>query len=504
MKKFITVLLCIIIILSPVKIVRSAEAIELTNESLQLLNNGVDFLSYSGSVPYGFLPFVFSSEKNYQSVLEDKMQKEDVFIIDGNANINIRPLNQSEYGLLENAYVYDDNGDVVSLSDLYFGTVDNGYFTEKFYCKNDGSIVYQDSSKDNPYIDVKFGGSDYSYLQWQNTYDSLADDLDTTNFNYSLTDNINLTNENVSLYYMCAYKYRGTVYGLVSVFVPNCYDKGTAITNGSFTTYYNGSNKYYTVLQGSLSGAGMEAFGGGTVDNVSYSNAFYVPSYWWNGGATFCTLDQWYNNSYERAIINYNGWTYNSNLANADIVSYKKVIDNADTLDLSKSYTISSLNDYADIISSISSTPNASFDNTQAITAINYPLVNEIDNSISDVVIPFPESAVIDDTPAIDYPLDDTIDATLITDNIPIISDLQNKFPFSIPWDIANILKGLESERTTPYINTDVTIPGVNYTWHIEYDLSDFDSTAELFRTLFLIAFILGLAYFSYDHFFGS
>lgn len=91
-----------------------------------------------------------------------------------------------------------------------------------------------------------------------------------------------------------------------------------------------------------------------------------------------------------------------------------------------------------------------------------------------------------------------------ITGNLPILSNLQYRFPFSIPFDIYKLYKGLAVERETPYINTDFVFPRINYTWHIEYNLSEFDGIAELFRTLFLIGFIIGLALYSYDHFFGS
>lgn len=91
-----------------------------------------------------------------------------------------------------------------------------------------------------------------------------------------------------------------------------------------------------------------------------------------------------------------------------------------------------------------------------------------------------------------------------LPDNIPILSQLEKRFPFSIPFDIYKMLKGFAVQRQTPYIDTYLTIPAVNYEWHIQYDLHDFDDLASLSRTLLLIGYIIGLAYFSYDHFFGS
>lgn len=511
MKKIISFILVLIIILAPLNIVRATEAIELTQASFDLLNNGVDLLSYSGSVPYGFLPFVFSSEKNYQTVLEDMMQKEDVFVIDGNANIQIRPLTENEYGLLENAYVYDDDGNIVSLQQLYYGEVDNGYFTEKFYCKNDGSIVYQDQAKSNPYIDVKFGGSELSYLDWENAYNTLSSDLSNNQYHYSLDGS---TVGNVTYFAGMGQSVGGQPGYAISIFVANQYQPGLIVpmpNNGNriMGWYTNDlSLIHQEILLGSPSSPWT--FHYSTGDYVVNGYHYQYQGTWWNNTPFMPDTP---NNTWENWSSGINvgygcfassGVIPNNSLLNENVVSYQKVLNNSDSIDFSKPYSISSLSDYMDTIENVETIPSSSYDYTSAISDINYPYIFDIDTSISDVVIPFPDSVVIDDTPAIDYPLEDTIDPSLLTPNIPIISDLKNKFPFSIPWDIASIISGLEAERETPYIDTEITIPGINYTWVIQYDLSDFDDTAALFRTLFLIAFILGLAYFSYDHFFGS
>lgn len=505
MKKIICFLLIFIILLSPLHIVKASEAITLTQGSIELLNNGIDFLSYSGGVPYGFLPFVFSSEKNYQNVVEDMMQKEDVFIIDGNANIQIRPLTQIEYGLLENAYFYDDEGNIVSLQELYYGEADNGYFTEKFYCKNDGSIVFQDSNSENPYIDVKFGGSELSYLDWQNAYNTLSNDLSSNQYHYSLDGS---SVGDVTYYASMGTNAGGRPYSASSLFIANQYQPGIIIPHeraGIIRNWYCNdlSAVSYTILLGSP-GDYFVSEGNYTIGNYNYR---YYISYLSNvnlNAADMGSYEYWLQNGGNARVFAKTGYTYNANLLNENVVSYQKIQANDDSIDFTNSYTYDSLEQYIDTLKGIQTYPNSDFDYTTSISDINYPYVYEIDVAFPDVAIPFPDSVVIDDTPAIDYPLEETIDPSLITSNIPIISDLKNKFPFSIPWDIGNLLKGLEAQRTTPYIDTDVTIPGINYTWHIEYDLSDFDGTAELFRTLFLIAFIIGLAYFSYDHFFGS
>lgn len=96
-----------------------------------------------------------------------------------------------------------------------------------------------------------------------------------------------------------------------------------------------------------------------------------------------------------------------------------------------------------------------------------------------------------------------SISDPILPENIPILSNLEYRFPFSIPFDMYKLLKGLSVPRETPVIDVSFVIPRANVEWNIYYDMEPFDDTAHLFRILFLISYIIGLAYFSYDHFFG-
>lgn len=507
MKKVICFLLIFIILLSPLHITRAADPITLTQGSIELLNNGIEFLSYSSGVPYGFLPVVFSSEKDdYQNVFEDMFDKQDVFNIDNTPNIIIRELNESEYSLLENAYVYDDDGNIVSLQELYFGEVDNGYFTEKFYCKNDGSIVYQDNAKQNPYIDVKFGGSEVNYDDWENYYNDLSLVLSDSGYHYSVDG----TSVGDVTYYLAVALPNSFA---ASCFIANQYQPGVivpAVNGGNIASWYTNDLSLinYESLYGDVPYSYALTVSPGNYNFNGYSYN-YLCSFWGNNQSLTWdpdnTFENWVNgiNPYN-CLFSKIGYTYNASLMNENIVSFKKVVTDEDSIDFSKAYSYSALNDYVGALEGVNNVPNDAFDRTIAISDVNYPIYIDITEGVIEDALPFPGSVAIDDSPAVEFPLDEVIDPSLLTPDIPIISDLQNKFPFSIPWDIARILKGLESERETPYINTDLVIPGINYTWHIEYDLHAFDNVAALFRTLFLISFIIGLAYFSYDHFFGS
>lgn len=88
--------------------------------------------------------------------------------------------------------------------------------------------------------------------------------------------------------------------------------------------------------------------------------------------------------------------------------------------------------------------------------------------------------------------------------DVPILSNLEKRFPFSIPFDLYNLFKGLSVQREAPHFEWEIHFPIIDYTWEIDIDLSMWDNQASLFRTCFMILFIIGLATFAYRHYFGS
>ena len=88
--------------------------------------------------------------------------------------------------------------------------------------------------------------------------------------------------------------------------------------------------------------------------------------------------------------------------------------------------------------------------------------------------------------------------------DIPIISNLQKRFPFSIPWDLKNLFSAMVANREAPHFEWAISFPIVNYTWEIDIDFSVWNSQARIFRNCFLILFIISLATFAYRHYFGS
>lgn len=73
------------------------------------------------------------------------------------------------------------------------------------------------------------------------------------------------------------------------------------------------------------------------------------------------------------------------------------------------------------------------------------------------------------------------------------LPDLTGVFPFSIPWDVANVLGLLDAEPLAPSFDFPVTnVDGTVET--VEVDLADFDPVAGTVRTLEVVAFVVGLA----------
>lgn len=148
---------------------------------------------------------------------------------------------------------------------------------------------------------------------------------------------------------------------------------------------------------------------------------------------------------------------------------------------------------------------NPTYDENAYVTTNNFPIYNEITFPIYAPVYNYYTNVYENENvPGIgDIGIGSIVDPTLPTE-IPILSNLQKRFPFSIPWDIKNLLSSLQSSAEAPVIDMSFTIPVINFDWQLVLDLSSWSSIAELFRTCFLISFIIGLAIFSYSHFFGS
>lgn len=75
------------------------------------------------------------------------------------------------------------------------------------------------------------------------------------------------------------------------------------------------------------------------------------------------------------------------------------------------------------------------------------------------------------------------------------VSGLRDKFPFSIPFDLVDFFTILNVEPETPQINGEVDL--IITTWYIDYDLSEFDDIAAIFRETSYILFVISLIVFT-------
>lgn len=82
--------------------------------------------------------------------------------------------------------------------------------------------------------------------------------------------------------------------------------------------------------------------------------------------------------------------------------------------------------------------------------------------------------------------------------------DLTSFFPFCLPFDIYAFFELLAAEPETPHLEFDIELPFMQEPWHVDIDLSAWDSTALLARRLELLAFIIGLCVFTREKFLRS
>lgn len=287
------------------------------------------------------------------------------------------------------------------------------------------------------------------------------------------------------------------------VVVPNACSSDCTVmyANGTYSMNYSGNDARAmpTIVANDescvywLGSSNLQGFSTGT---YYYYNHVFTKRSWihnsqnplWNGGTLYYhipTQQEFYN------VVNGIGTELEQKVIFANIIEPFSVSDtmNYDRLrnqQITKNITVN--NDY---------------DYSKPMTVNNYPVT---------VVYPTPDVAPVYNTyetiynyytsPKIDDEL--TADPELIDNDIPILSNLQNRFPFSIPWDIARIFDSLSVERQAPVIDAEITFPIINYTWNCSIDLSMFEPVAEIVRRCILILFIVGLAVYSYSHHFGS
>lgn len=431
--------------------------------------------------------------------------------------------------LLSQFTVVNVNGTQLTLTDnIYHVHYDNGYFEGDCYIDSSGKLLGYSDDLGGNLLQIKYGGSIKDTSDWEQLFEDTAQDISDNNMNLN-ADNLSVTGQTFYLFFG---DQTGQTRYAEGLYIANQYQKGVIVptntSNGStikswYTNNLNCIVKLNPQNLAPFNNTSVFKVTSGTFrkDNINYNYQVVYRQSSEFGGLTFGdSYSSWINwTSNGKWFIREGYWyntTTNNNAQNGNI-SFKplQVPNGSQIINYNYYYDYDRISELEQQLNNLQDTLNSNYVNSQPVTESNYPIYSDgthIENSPSE--IPFPN---IENYPGYNpMPTPDPsaapsigsdigeVDPTELRSTIPVINNLLNRFPFSIPWDIYGLLSGLSVQRETPYINTTIHIPGINYDWVLDYDLSDFDGIASLFRTLFLIAFILGLAYFSYDHFFGS
>lgn len=405
---------------------------------------------------------------------------------------------------------YDSNGNIVIQQNTYtvFGTSDIGDFS-CVVSKETGEILFSYNEYDEVNSTLAAGLG----LQYTASFDNFVQAFDNAKDTLIVYGN-QVTEEEIEKLerydYYCLYH---SDYYDFTMFAPNCCSDQCLVTFSSHSASgYVGQLKYEIHQQEGNAYAhyrlavyamdpSLVYFSG----NSSFGLTYYPYSQWnqrWSyvnnwptsqamflqGGIIDCRLPSSYQ-EYSANMTHTNNVVYlipgENTGENTDVYNYTEVTNN-----------------YRTPTTNI----NNNYDYSNPVNYYNYPVNNEVSYpDYSSTVNNYYETVNnYINRPQIDTDQGGELDSSQLTNNIPILTNLRRRFPFSIPWDIQAIFKGLVAEREAPNFHWSVYIAPIDYTWAVDIDLSQFDSTAALFRTLFLISFIIGLAVFAYNHYFGS
>lgn len=82
-----------------------------------------------------------------------------------------------------------------------------------------------------------------------------------------------------------------------------------------------------------------------------------------------------------------------------------------------------------------------------------------------------------------------------IADKLGKYGDITKLFPFCIPFDIVNLIKGMSAEKAPPVFHFKYYFKSVNYTFKVDVDLSKYAKYIKLFRYGMQIFYILALMF---------
>ena len=515
MRKFIPSLVCTFFLIYIFSFRVSAGSLAVDPSTFAYLSEGAESLSHLAFFDVGIGPVPGVEGTKYEHMLAYVLSAQDPEYI--NRFTDLTP-SAMPYEVIDKYFgeeLYDKDGNLVSIDDtLYcqYCTFDNGYYHGSCLLDHNGYIIHVLDQYENevPVADISLGGSLKSSTEMEQAFHSVATTVQSNGYNYSLSGS---SVGSQATFYLCI-GFADNSYSpeyAESVFIINQYLPGVIVpetsSNGSaIQAWYTNdlSLIQHSIIVGDSSDSHFDVTAGNySKGNYDYS---YRVTFWdtrsWNGynieGSLSDFLDGAVINS---PVLARSGYTYSSSLYNHAVPF---IPSQGDVISFDDDYLIDDVITGLSDVYGTDTSPSMSFDPTQGISVGNYPVVRVIDGTIvSDPSLP--DESVEDTTadPDIDVEIPGILDIPEGGFDIPIVSNLQNRFPFSIPWDIKNLLKSLRAVSTAPRFQGELYIAPLNYTYTIDLDLSMFETQAEIFRTCFLITFIIGLAIFSYSHFFG-
>ena len=122
-------------------------------------------------------------------------------------------------------------------------------------------------------------------------------------------------------------------------------------------------------------------------------------------------------------------------------------------------------------------------------------VVEGLETDYSDTTITYDEETAIEEQ------VEDTPSQSISDDAAEYqVLGLQNVFPFCIPFDIYSFFECLAADPVAPVVNWRFYVPGI-CDETITLDLSQFNTVAQVLRTMELLAFIVGLAFVTREKF---
>lgn len=512
MKKILLLFFTLFLFLIPFK--ANAAAPQISESTFEVIEGGVNDLNTRGLADYGVFPFLVDTVTDIIAdylPIPTSLDSED---------FTIRPLTDVEKEDINDGFTmhfYNTEGEEININDLYYVYGNNGYYRAAFYMDSNGNVLFSDPERNNTLLtlglDPEFTpieDSGNSFSSWQDVYSGLAERIAENNYNYYPTEENFVDNT-----YFVRFGYgdaSGNPLRTGYVYVPNQAVVGliTPInTNGHIQSWYTNDPSLITLefdsgtpLQNQL----QVTQGSYNVDGIIYNYYVRLQSNF-GGGRQDVSFSDFLSGNYEVTSVRSftfedNSYNWGDQVFRSAGVFRKQQMSEVPTISPDEYY------DYDELKIRVPQTEpaiNPEYDPDLPVSPDNYPVTypNNLPILLPQVG-PFPGiNNAIDPVP---NPFGDivTIDPDDIPDYIPFIDNLERRFPFSIPWDIKRLLNGLRSNAVTPRFEVSWYIQPLDYTWEFALDLTDFNDVAMLFRTCFLISFIIGLAIFSYNHFFGS